>query len=71
MLIERFKKEGREEGIKEERKEGIKERRKAVQKTKLSIIKNLLLNTDFTVAKIAALTDVTEDFVRKVKKSLK
>lgn len=60
MLIERFKKEGREEG-----------REEALQEAKLSFVKNLLLNTNFTVTKIATLANVTEDFVRKVKKSLK
>lgn len=40
MLIERFKKQGREE----EREEGREEE-------KLSLVKNLLRDTDFTVAK--------------------
>ena len=35
------------------------------------IVKNLLLNTNFTIAKIASLTNVTEAFVKKVKKTLK
>jgi len=34
-------------------------------------VKNLLLNTDFTIAKIASLSDATEAFVKKVKKTLK
>ena len=33
-------------------------------------VKNLLLKTDFSIAKIAELAEVTEYFVRKVKKSL-
>jgi hypothetical protein len=34
------------------------------------LVKNLLLKTDFSIAKIAELAEVTEYFVRKVKKSL-
>lgn len=44
---------------------------KGIEKGKEVIVKNLLLNTDFTIAKIAALSDVTEAFVKKVKKTLK
>ncbi len=44
---------------------------KGVEKGKAAVVKNLLLNTDFTIAKIAALSDVTEAFVKKVKKTLK
>jgi hypothetical protein len=45
--------------------------REGMEKGKEIVVKNLLLNTDFTVAKIAALSDVTEAFVKKVKKTLK
>jgi len=34
-------------------------------------VKNLLLNTSFTIAKNASLSNVTEAFVKKVKKNLK
>jgi hypothetical protein len=34
------------------------------------LVKNLLLKTDFSIAKIAELAEVTEYFVRKIKKSL-
>jgi len=42
-----------------------------MEKGKETFVKNLLLNTDFTMAKIASLTNVTEAFVKKVKKTLK
>jgi predicted transposase/invertase (TIGR01784 family) len=45
--------------------------KKGIEKGKVAIVKNLLLRTDFTVAKIAGLTNVTEAFVKKVKKTLK
>lgn len=35
------------------------------------LVKNLLLESNFTVAKIASMAEVTEAFVRKVKKTLK
>lgn len=41
------------------------EKRKAAE-----IVTNLLLNTDFTIPKIAQLADVSESFVRKIKKTL-
>jgi len=45
--------------------------KEGMEKGKETFVKYLLLNTDFTIAKIAGLTDVTEAFVKKVKKSLK
>lgn|GEM_PF-6647809 len=76
MLIERFKKQGLEQGKKEGIKEGIKKGKKegkkeGIEETKLLFVKNLLSNTNFSVPKIAALADVTEAFVQKVKKTLK
>jgi predicted transposase/invertase (TIGR01784 family) len=44
---------------------------KGLEKGKKTFVKNLLLHTDFTIAKIAELSDVTEAFVKKVKKTLK
>ena len=44
---------------------------KGIEKGKKAFVKNLLLNTDFTIAKIAELSDTTEAFVKKVKKTLK
>ena len=49
-------------------KKGIE---KGIEKGKKAFVKNLLINTDFSIAKIAALSDVTEAFVKKVKKTLK
>ena len=43
---------------------------KGIEKGKETFVKYLLLNTDFTIAKIAGLTNVTEAFVKKVKKTL-
>lgn len=45
--------------------------KEGMEKGKEIFVKNLLLNTKFTIAKIAALSNVTEAFVKKVKKSLK
>jgi predicted transposase/invertase (TIGR01784 family) len=44
---------------------------KGIEKAKATVVKNLLLNTDFTIAKIASLSNVTEAFVKKIKKTLK
>lgn len=44
---------------------------KGIEKGKEMVVKNLLLNTDFTIARIASLSDVTESFVKKVKKTIK
>jgi hypothetical protein len=44
---------------------------KGIEKGKAVFVKNLLLNTDFSIAKIAVLSEVTEAFVRKIKKTLK
>jgi hypothetical protein len=49
----------------------IKGLEKGIEKGKSAVVKNLLLNTDFSIAKIASLTDVTQAFVKKVKKTLK
>ena len=51
MVMERVKKEGREEG-------------------KTDVIENLLTMQQFTIAEIAKLARVTEDFVLKVKKAM-
>ena len=45
--------------------------KKGMEKERETFVKNLLLNTDFTVAQIAGLTNVTAAFVKKVKKTLK
>ena len=59
-IIETIKKIEREEG----REEGIGQKN-------YEFVQNLLTNTDFSVRKIAALANVTEAFVRKVKKETK
>lgn len=43
---------------------------KGIKKGKEQFVKNLLASTGFGVAKIAALADVTEDFVKKIRMSL-
>ena len=60
ILYRRGELKGMEKGIK-----------KGMEKVKETFVKNLLLNTNFTIAKIAGLSNVTEAFVKKVKKSLK
>jgi len=45
--------------------------KEGMEKGKETVVRNLLLDTKFTIAKIAALSDVSEAFVKKVKKSLK
>lgn len=45
--------------------------RDGMEKSKEEIVRNLLLNTDFTIPRIAALVNVKEYFVRKIKKALK
>jgi predicted transposase/invertase (TIGR01784 family) len=64
ILYRRGELKGIEKGI----KKGIE---KGIEKGKEAFVKNLLLNTDFTIAKIASLSNVTEAFVKKVKKTLK
>ena len=44
---------------------------KGIEKGKRVLIKNLLLKTDFSIAMIAELAEVTEDFVKKVKRSIR
>ncbi len=44
---------------------------KGIAKGKETFVKNLLLNTNFTIAKIAGLSNVSEAFVKKIKKTLK
>jgi len=46
-------------------------KQEGMEKGKHLFVKNLLTDTNFSIAKIAALANVTEAFVRKVKKSLK
>ena len=50
---------------------GIEKGMEKVKETKEAFVKNLLLNTNFTIAKIASLSNVSEAFVKKVKKAIK
>jgi len=40
---------------------------KGIAKSEATIVRNLLLNTDFTLAKIAMLSEVSENFVTKIR----
>jgi hypothetical protein len=42
----------------------------ATEKAKMEIVTNMLQNSDLSVAQIANFTNTTEDFVKKIKKSL-
>lgn len=53
--------------IQQGREEGYE---KGVEEGKELFVKNLLSNTDFTIAKIASLANVTQAFVKKVRTSL-
>ena len=44
---------------------------KGEEKKSYEVVKNLLSANRFTIAEIASLTNVTEAFVKKVKKTLK
>ncbi len=68
VIRERQIKALREEYIEKGMEQGIE---KGMAGKSFEVVKNLLLQTDFTVAKIASLANVTEPFVNKVKKNLK
>jgi len=44
---------------------------KGAEKKSYEFVKNLLLADEFSIAKIASFANVTESFVRKVKKEIK
>jgi predicted transposase/invertase (TIGR01784 family) len=56
-----------EKGMKQGIEKGIE---KGEEKKSYEFVKNLLLQTDFSITKIASLCNVTEDFVENVKKTL-
>ena len=58
--LEIFEKKGFDRGI----EEGIE---KGIELNKISFIKNLLLNTEYTITKIAMLTEVSEELVSKIR----
>ena len=64
ILYRRGELKGMEKGIEKGMEKGMK-------KEKEAFVKNLLLNTNFTIAKIAGLANATESFVKKIKKTLK
>lgn len=75
MLIESFKKEGREEGRLEGRLEGrvegrIEGRGEGREEGIEIVVKNLLLTGKFTVAEIANFANVSEPLVLRVKNAL-
>jgi hypothetical protein len=51
-------------------KKGMEKAMEKVEKSKKEFVRNLLLNTDFTIAKIASLVNVSQYYVRKIKKTL-
>jgi predicted transposase/invertase (TIGR01784 family) len=60
--------EGHAEGLEEGRQEGLEEGR---QEGKTEVVMNLLATSRFSIAEIANFANVTESFVRKVKKEVK
>jgi predicted transposase YdaD len=59
---------GERDGLEKGIEKGLK---KGIEESKKEIVRNLLLNTDFTIAKIASLVNVSHFYVRKIKKTLK
>ncbi|WP_157634543.1 hypothetical protein [Spirosoma panaciterrae] len=59
--------EGKSEGLKEGKKQGLEEGKK---QGKRLIILNLLTQTNFSVAEIAQLADVSDSFVEEIKKEM-
>jgi hypothetical protein len=73
-IFEIVAEEAMEKGIKKERRRSrieIEKSRAEAEKSKAEVVKNLLMETKFTVAKIASLVSVPESFVEEVKKTLK
>lgn len=71
--------EGMKEGMEKGMKEGMKKRMKkrmeegmeeGMEKKSYEVVENLLSAGGFSISKIANLVNVTESFVRKVKKGL-
>jgi hypothetical protein len=59
IYIEKGRKEGMEKGME-----------KGAEQKSHEFVKNLLSNTNFDIAKIAALADVPESFVKKIRTGL-
>ena len=66
--FEKGRKEGIQKGIERGRKEGIE---KGIEEGKAEIVTNLINTGKFTISEIANFSNVSEAFVRKVKKGLK
>lgn len=60
-------KKGLKQGLEQGLEQGREEERKKAQQKEIAAIKNLLTQTDFSVAQIAAFLSVEEDLVEKVK----
>lgn len=76
MAREQGREEGREEGREKGREEGREKgreegREEAIGLKNYEFVKNLLLANEFSIVKIASFANVSEAFVRKVKKQLK
>ena len=67
-IIETIKMITREEGIEEGIERGIEKGR---EQEKINFVNNLLLNTDFDISKIAALSGTSIEYVKKTQNSLK
>jgi flagellar biosynthesis/type III secretory pathway protein FliH len=75
-IIETIKMLAMEEGIEKGMEQGMEQGfqigiEKGEQKKTYEIVKNLLLNTEFDVAKIAALADTSQSIVRELQKDIK
>jgi predicted transposase YdaD len=76
FVLDRARNEGIDEGIQKGMEKGMERGieegiKKGQQERDQEFVKSLLTNTDFDIAKIAGLVNVTGAFVRKVKKSMK
>lgn len=69
-IIEAIKQIERERGIEIGMRMGM-EIKKRIEKKNHEFVENLLLHTSFDTKKIAQLVNVSENFVRKVKRTLR
>lgn len=71
-IIETIKKIEREEAFEKGRKEGIEKGiEKGIEEGKAEVVANLVNAGKFTISEIANFSNVSEAFVRKVKRRLK
>jgi predicted transposase/invertase (TIGR01784 family) len=72
MAIKQAREQGLEQGLEEGLEKGMeKGLEKGMEKKNYEFVRNLLLSDEFSVAKIASFANVSEAFVRKVKRQLK